>query len=210
MPTTGLTLRVNASAAGTAVPAPPLPDFAQGQGLTLAAWLQHHAAARPGDVLFDTTTTATATATAAGAERGVRLGVSRAGAATALTLSLRDGNATANTSLTLDAACAAALLDGAAAHFVAVVADGGARILTAMVDGALCDGGGAQRQGWAWFNAALRDVNGAATAAVARPYGGTLLELTAWGRALRTSELVAAWRAGPGAAPAARGAWGAA
>ena len=108
-----------------------------------------------------------------------------------LTLQLSDGagtNATAST----DPACAARLV-APGEHFVGVVADAGPRLVSLMVDGVLCDGGGVWRRGWAWLPPKLGAPRSSGTLHVVSP---RVLEGGAFGRALLTSELVAQWRLG--------------
>lgn len=63
-----------------------------------------------------------------------------------------------------------------------------------MVDGVLCDGGGVQDFGWAWFPS-LGSVRGARTMAVAPDYAGVVAGGRVYDRMLTTSEMVGAYRA---------------
>jgi len=81
-------------------------------------------------------------------------------------------------------------------HHVAVIVDGGPKVITFIVDGLLCDGGEARQFGWARFHAALADVNGAERARIAPALEGELGRLRLYDRYLRTSEAVGNWRAG--------------
>lgn len=78
-------------------------------------------------------------------------------------------------------------------HHVAVIVDGGPRIITFVIDGTLCDGGEERQYGWGCFPARLDDVNGCA--AIALDPAVELLRV--YGRYLRTSEAVANFHAGP-------------
>merc|ERR1711865_305866 len=66
--------------------------------------------------------------------------------------------------ITTDPICTA-VLNTPGRHFVGVVADGGPRISTIMVDGVLCDGGGHTPYGWKWFDA-MGSVRGSNNMAV--------------------------------------------
>lgn len=81
-------------------------------------------------------------------------------------------------------------------HHVAVIVDGGPKIIAFVVDGLLCDGGEARQFGWARFHPALADVNGASRARIAPSLDGELGRLRFYDRYLRTSEAVGNWRAG--------------
>ena len=76
-------------------------------------------------------------------------------------------------------------------HHVAFIVDGGPKLITAIVDGALCDGGDARQYGWGRFHPNLKEANGAARAHVAPDMRGEVEMLRIYGRALRTSEAVA-------------------
>jgi len=118
----------------------------------------------------------------------------------------------------MDPACAAMLNGGASggrsnisnddtthdlagsSHFIGIVVDAGPELVSWVVDGVLCDGGGVLSAGFSWVP---KNMNGLppTTALVASPVGGlgTYGGETLWGQlvtmALRTSELVAAYRA---------------
>ena len=105
-------------------------------------------------------------------------------------------NASTNATLGTDPMCSAALATGGA-HFVSFTADGGPRVLTVLVDGKLCDGGGDRVRGWEWFSPAIASVRGERL----RVFSGLpgLVVVRAYDRPLSTSEAVANWRAGPDA-----------
>lgn len=86
-----------------------------------------------------------------------------------------------------------AVRPGETAHVV-VVADGGPKIVSFVVDGVLLDGGDERQFGWGRFSPTLRAPNGGATIRVAPEVAG----LRVFGRALRTSEAVGAFRAWKG------------
>ena len=78
---------------------------------------------------------------------------------------------------------------------VSFVVDGGPKIVTVIVDGILNDGGPVREFGWGRFHEDLSDVNGSATAVVARGIFGDIKLLRIYNRYLRTSESVGNWRA---------------
>ena len=104
-----------------------------------------------------------------------------------------DGTHGPNATLTTDPMCSAALATKGD-HFVAFTADGGPRILTVMVDGKLCDGGGDEIRGWAWFSPKIGSVRGDQMRVFPLP---GLQAVRVYNRPLHTSESVANWRAGP-------------
>ncbi len=79
------------------------------------------------------------------------------------------------------------------AHHVVITVDGGPKIITFIVDGVLCDGGTERQFGWGRFSPTLRSANGAAKLKLAP----AVRQLRLYSRALRTSEAVANFRAGP-------------
>jgi hypothetical protein len=79
---------------------------------------------------------------------------------------------------------------------VAFVVDGGPKIITVMVDGALNDGGPVREFGWGRFPPELHDVNGLTTARIGAGIFGEIKLLRIYDRYLRTSELMGNWRAG--------------
>lgn len=78
-------------------------------------------------------------------------------------------------------------------HHVVITVDGGPKIISFVVDGIFHDGGDARQFGWGRFSPALRSANGAAKLKVSP----ALRSLRLYSRALRTSEAVANYRAGP-------------
>ena len=83
------------------------------------------------------------------------------------------------------------LATGRPLHIAAIV-DGGPKIITFVIDGLLNTGGDYRQYGWGRFNASLRGVNGASTLRLNRVH-----RLRIYDRYLRTSEAIAAFRAGP-------------
>jgi hypothetical protein len=84
------------------------------------------------------------------------------------------------------------LAAGRLQHSVVVV-DGGPKIISFIVDGQLHDGGEARQFGWGRYNPNLKSLEGAPQIEVDR----AVMRLRIYGRILRTSEAIAAWRAGP-------------
>jgi hypothetical protein len=70
------------------------------------------------------------------------------------------------------------------------VVDGGPKIVTFVIDGKLNDGGTERQFGWTRFSPNLRNANGARTLQVGRK----VQRLRVYGRALRTSEVIANFR----------------
>ena len=83
------------------------------------------------------------------------------------------------------------LVTGRPLHIAAIV-DGGPKIITFVIDGLLNNGGDHRQYGWGRFNASLRGVNGASTLRLNRVH-----RLRIYDRYVRTSEAIAAFRAGP-------------
>ncbi len=77
-------------------------------------------------------------------------------------------------------------------HHVAVIVDGGPKIISFVIDGVFNDGGDHRQFGWGRFSPNLMSLNGAATLHV----GEGVNKLRLYNRALRISEAVAAFRAG--------------
>jgi hypothetical protein len=79
---------------------------------------------------------------------------------------------------------------GARHHLVAIV-DGGPRVISFVVDGTLCDGGGVRPFGWGRFSTHLRGAGGSDTARIGQGVG----QLRIYNRFLRTSEAIGNCRA---------------
>ena len=82
-----------------------------------------------------------------------------------------------------------------ATHHVVFVVDGGPKLITVVADGSFCDGGDVRQYGWGRFHPALKEANGAETAAIAPDMRGAVERVRLYGRALRTSEAVANYHA---------------
>jgi hypothetical protein len=87
------------------------------------------------------------------------------------------------------------LATGKPQHVVAIV-DGGPEIITFVIDGKLNDGGDARQYGWGRFNPNLKSVAGSPELTIGKNLEGRILSLRLYDRHLRTSEAVAAFRAG--------------
>ena len=74
-----------------------------------------------------------------------------------------------------------------------ITVDGGPKIITFVVDGVLHDGGHTRQFGWGRFSPTLRSANGAPQLRLAP----ALRQIRVYTRALRTSEAVGNFRAGP-------------
>ena len=117
----------------------------------------------------------------------------KVGANNSIAVTFGDGSSAAT--MATDTLCTA-VLNRPGNHFWAVVADGGARIITMMVDGVLCDGGGFEDQGWSWFDPIQASVQGNTKMQISPSYtGGKLLHASIYTRRLSTSELVGSYRA---------------
>lgn len=73
---------------------------------------------------------------------------------------------------------------------VAVIVDGGPKIISFVVDGQFNDGGAARQYGWVRTPRELGEVNGAQTAQIAPKIMGEVRKLRVYTRALRTAEAV--------------------
>ncbi|MBC7924875.1 MAG: hypothetical protein H7039_04390, partial [Bryobacteraceae bacterium] len=82
---------------------------------------------------------------------------------------------------------------------VAIIADGGPRIVSFVVDGELNDGGATRQFGWTRIASELDNLsgpNGATTARIAPAVLGEVGVVRFYNRYLTTSEAVGNWRAG--------------
>ncbi|MFH1738397.1 MAG: LamG-like jellyroll fold domain-containing protein [bacterium] len=81
-------------------------------------------------------------------------------------------------------------------HHVAVIVDGGPKILTYVIDGIVGDGGESRERGWGRFTDSLSDINGSQTLTLAPALKGQLHCLRIYSRYLRTSEAISNYHAG--------------
>ncbi len=86
------------------------------------------------------------------------------------------------------------LLAAGEQHHVGIVIDGGPKVVSFVLDGALCDGGTDRPFGWGRFSRDLRDVNGVAQLSI----GAGVQLMRVYDRALMTSEVIGNGRASRG------------
>jgi hypothetical protein len=87
-------------------------------------------------------------------------------------------------------------LEVGAYHHIVFILDGGPKVISAVVDGILCDGGDLRQFGWGRFHPSTKEANGAAEAQVAPSLNGELLLVRLYERYLLTSEAVGNYRSG--------------
>lgn len=162
---------------GTGIAMPQLPRLEAGGGFTIDLWLdvKDSSSAQP---LLDTWDA-----------EGVGMAVSRTPEG-GIQLTASDG--TIRESYASDAG----VLSEPGLHHVAIIVDGGPRIVTFVVDGMLGDGGAEAPQGWHRIDPALIDCNGSTSIHFADTAGVSVESLRVYSRYLRTSEAVGNWRAG--------------
>lgn len=156
-------------------------------GLTIEAWVKFNDLAR-GQTLFESRDAAgngfaletTARGTVALSLRGAFGGPGRENAVEAET--------------SWD--CDPGLLRPGGWHHVVAIVDGGAKIISFVVDGQLNDGGAARPYGWARFSSELRSIPTNKDLALAPALHGELASVRIYRRHLMTSEAVGNWRAG--------------
>jgi hypothetical protein len=93
--------------------------------------------------------------------------------------------------------CDPDLLTSGVPHHLGIVVDGGPKVISFTVDGALCDGGEFRQFGWGRYDPNLRDVNGSDRLRIGQ--GVTLVRI--YSRALMTSELIGNLKGGITVAP---------
>jgi hypothetical protein len=81
-------------------------------------------------------------------------------------------------------------------HHVAIIVDGGPKIISFVVDGMLCDGGTHCIYGWGRFTSELNEVSGSKRLRLAPSLNGGLKRLRIFDRYLRTSEAIGNFHAG--------------
>lgn len=173
----------------TVVSMPPLPDFSARDptrrdhgrydpraGFSLDLWLRLDTL-EPGHSVLDSRTVA---------GRGTALVTT---ARDTLEVILNDGRSECRWD------CDTGLLRPGAWHHVAVIVDGGPKVILFVVDGILCDGGDARQFGWGRFSPHLYNVSGGPQLRVAPSLAGEVARLRVYDRALLVSEAVGNWRA---------------
>ena len=94
--------------------------------------------------------------------------------------------------------CNPGLLTAGTLHHVAVIVDGGPKIVSFVVDGLLNDGGEHRQFGWGRFDPNFRNAPGTDTLTMGPDLKGVIERLRIYDRYLRTSEAISSYRAGPG------------
>jgi len=156
---------------------PVLPDLSRGGGFAFDLWVKF-ADLAAGQTIFDTRDKT---------GKGLALVTTSSGT---LQIEMNDGTIADRWD------CDAGLLKTNQWHQVAVVVDGGPKIVTFIVDGQLCDGGPARRQGWHRFNRQLADVSSSVRLRIGSSFKGEVKVLHFYDRYLTTSECVGNYRAG--------------
>jgi hypothetical protein len=81
-------------------------------------------------------------------------------------------------------------------HHLVWIVDGASKVCSFMVDGKLLDGGTLRARGWQWLNYYYEDINDDLVAKVGDRFPGKIYNLRLYNRYLRTSEVIANYRAG--------------
>lgn len=147
----GPAAQLSANTLPTSIPTPNFPAFQDGEapsmlGFAIMTVLDNHQASKKGDVIMSSLLVHGHEQGATPTAHGVEVKV---GANNSIVVTFGDGSSApgaAAATMSTDTLCTA-VLNRPGKHFWAVVADGGARIITMMVDGVLCDGGGFETQG---------------------------------------------------------------
>ncbi|NOZ21301.1 MAG: hypothetical protein GXP25_09450 [Planctomycetes bacterium] len=92
--------------------------------------------------------------------------------------------------------CDPGMLNAGTLHHIAVIIDGGPKIILFLIDGKLCDGGEHRQFGWGRYSPNLRHAKGADTLRVGANLEGEVKRLRIYDRAIRTSEAVGNYQAG--------------
>jgi len=160
-----------------AVEMPQLPDLAKGGGFSIDFWirLEEQSANK---VILDSRD-------AAG--KGVLV---KTAEHSAIRIEMNDGSRVGFWTCDRD------LMTAHAWHHVAVIVDGGPKVISFVVDGILCDGGKDSIYGWGRFVPELSDVNGSSRVRVVPSLTGAVKRLRIYDRYLRTSEAIANFHAG--------------
>jgi hypothetical protein len=160
---------------------PELPDLARGGGFTIDFWVRFDELSE-GQTILDTRESG-----------GHGISVTTSDRFT-LTLTLNDG--VRESSWDCDPGTGDGTLKTGTWQHVAFIVDGGPKLITVLVDGALNDGGPVREYGWSRFDRAMGDVNGVRRTVLAPKLFGNLGTLRMYDRYLTTSEAVGNWRAG--------------
>lgn len=84
----------------------------------------------------------------------------------------------------------ASLLKTNATHHIVAIVDGRAKVISFVMDGALCDGGAEKQFGFGRFSSTVKDISGGRNLQLAPQLHGELKHARLYTRALRTSEAV--------------------
>ncbi|MEW6358565.1 MAG: LamG-like jellyroll fold domain-containing protein [Planctomycetota bacterium] len=92
--------------------------------------------------------------------------------------------------------CDPGMIESGRLHHIAVIVDGGPKIITFVIDGKLCDGGERRQFGWGRYSPNLRGVKGGETLCIGPSLSGEIKRLRIYNRALRVSEAIGNFQAG--------------
>jgi len=92
--------------------------------------------------------------------------------------------------------CDPGMLRAGGEHHVAVIVDGGPKIISFVTDGKFNDGGEHRQFGWGRYSPHLRTPQGAAELRIGPAFDGEVKRLRIYGRALMVSEVIGNWRSG--------------
>jgi len=163
--------------AGKVAAMPQLPPLKDKGGFSIDFWIVFSELS-PGQTILDSRDNS---------GRGITLSTTGSGS---IRITLNDG------SMEYEWECDQGLLKVGKCHHVAVIVDGGPKIITFVVDGQLCDGGEYRQFGWGRFNPRLDNVTGSGELKIMPFLKGRLKLLRIYNRYLRTSEAVGNFKAG--------------
>ncbi|MAE67080.1 MAG: hypothetical protein CMJ18_22700 [Phycisphaeraceae bacterium] len=92
-------------------------------------------------------------------------------------------------------ACDTDMLEAGRNHHLVIVVDGGPRVISFVVDGVLCDGGGARPYGWGRLSPFLQNANGADVLRIGSTLNGEVRCVRIYERAFLTGEAIASYEA---------------
>ena len=79
-------------------------------------------------------------------------------------------------------------------HYISIVVDGKAHVLSTIIDGRLCDGGKDRQYGWGKYSHSLGNINSLGKLHILSQCDASIETLRIYGRYLRTSECIANYR----------------
>ncbi len=174
-----LHLRDKETRVNTSFEMPRLPALHSGGGFTIETWLKMKELS-PGQVIFDSRD-------ATG--KGIALTVSDR-----FTLRLTLSGEQRTSTWDSDPGTYPGSLKVNTWQHVAVIVDGGPKLITFVVDGVLNDGGAARQYGWGRFDAMLQEVNGQRQITLAPRLWGEVGALRIYERPLRVTEVIGNFR----------------